>query len=162
MHRTGHYGASLVAYAPVGFAATILGGLELAAVGGVVAVGLSMFPDIDMRLPGVEHRGITHTVHFAVAVGGLVGLVAFVLGVQGTLAHGFVLGGLAFVAATLSIGSHIAADALTPMGVDPFLTGERVSYEVTRAANPIANYTLLALGVVAAVVAVGAANRFGF
>jgi len=45
------------------------------------------------------------------------------------------------------------------MGVDPFRTGRRYSFDVVRAANPIANDALLALGVVSVGIAyvVGAA-----
>lgn len=45
------------------------------------------------------------------------------------------------------------ADALTPAGVEPFGDGRHYSYEVARAANPLANYTLLAIGLLAVAVA---------
>jgi inner membrane protein len=52
----------------------------------------------------------------------------------------------------VAIGSHVAADALTPAGVRPFapLTSRKYTYSVTTAKNPVANYLLLALGAVAA------------
>jgi len=57
MHKKGHYGAALTAYAPVGMGALTLG-FDVAAVGGgLVAVGLAMLPDVDMNLPTVAHRG---------------------------------------------------------------------------------------------------------
>ena len=69
MHREGHIGAALVAYAPVGAVALALGFETLALVGAVAAGGLSMLPDYDQRVPGLDHRGPTHTVWFALVVG---------------------------------------------------------------------------------------------
>lgn len=146
MHRRGHIGAALAVYAPLGFVTTAVAGVEFGALGGVIAAGISMLPDYDQRIPFIKHRGRTHTVHFAVlvgvvlAVGGLVvGLSNGVLGGVAGFVFGFVLG-----AGTML--SHIGADALTPMGVEPFADGRQYSLGVVRAANPIANYVLLILG----------------
>lgn len=62
---------------------------------------------------------------------------------------GTVIGGVA-------IGSHIAADALTPAGVDPVRSGETITYDIVTAASPVGNAALLLLGAVAAALAVGA------
>jgi inner membrane protein len=59
------------------------------------------------------------------------------------------------------IGSHIAADALTPMGVEPYRDGRHYSYDVAKAANPLANYALLAVGVLAVGVAYVAGATVG-
>lgn len=149
MHREGHVGAALVAYAPLGALTMGVGFDELAILGAFGAVGLAMAPDIDMRIPGVRHRGITHTVWFALAVGGVCAILGAYIGAsQGILA----LLGLAiwgFLIGALTIGAHLLADALTPAGVRPFIPyrAREYSLAVARASNPIANYVLLALGV---------------
>jgi len=158
MHRTGHYGAALLAYAPLGFVAAVLFGLELAIIGGAVAVGLSMVPDWDMRIPGVKHRGVTHTVYFAVGIGTIVGLIGFLLGAQLHLGAAIILAVFGFLIGVISIGSHIVADVLTPAGVDPFMSGETISYDVARASNPIANYALLVAGGLVTIAAIAAAG----
>ena len=155
MHREGHVGAALIAYAPVAFGFSVLGALDATIVGAVVVTGLSMVPDVDIKLPFVRHRGPTHTVHFTVAVGIVLGLVGVAIGLSNGPVAAVVLGCLGFLLGSLAVGSHIAADALTPMGVDPWMNGRRISYDVTRAANPVANYALLAGGVGFAVAAVG-------
>ena len=150
MHREGHIGAALLAYTPVGGVALALGFDMFALVGGVVVVGLSMLPDYDQRVPGLDHRGPTHTVWFALlvglvlgVVGGLAGRESGPLAVLGLAAFGFLVG-------VVTIGSHILADSLTPAGVRPFAPyrDRRYSYDLARASNPIANYALLTVGVV--------------
>ncbi|WP_049925844.1 metal-dependent hydrolase [Halopiger goleimassiliensis] len=148
MYQFGHYGAALLLYAPVG-AAVALGGAETVAIlGGVVCVSLSTLPDVDHRLPLVDHRGVTHTVGFAILVGAGVAAATAILIDASTLAVDAAIVGFAFLVGTLSIGSHLLADALTPMGIRPFwpLSRRRYTLEVTRAANPIANYVLFGLG----------------
>lgn len=161
MYREGHVGAALLAYAPVGFVVAAAGFRFLSLIGGVGVAGLAMLPDYDQKVPGVDHRGPTHTVWFAVAVGvvgaiggGAVGASAGPVAAVGLAAFGFVVG-------VVTIGSHIAADALTPAGVRPFapVRTRRYTYDVTKAANPIANYALLGIGVVVAMVGVGAGVR---
>lgn len=167
MYQLGHYGAALLAYAPLG-ALVALSGHEPAAVGGgLVCLACSTLPDCDHRVPLLEHRGPTHTVAFALLVGaalaavtgilvdatpaGLAAVVAPVgLGVEPAVSVDLVT--FAFVVGALSIGSHLLADALTPMGIRPFWPVSRRHYtlEVTRAANAIANYVLLGLGLGAA------------
>jgi inner membrane protein len=150
MYATGHYGAALLVYAPVGF---VLMRLEptLALVGGAGVLALATVPDYDLRLPVVKHRGITHTLLFTLAVSALLGAVGWRLG-QGSYQP---LGGPATTAAfgfgigLIGLGSHLLADVLTPMGVAVFwpVSSKRYSLSVARAANPIANWALLALGV---------------
>jgi len=148
MHREGHVGMALAAYAPIGFIAALIGGLQLALFGGIVAAGLAMLPDIDMRIPLVTHRGITHTVWFALIVGLLVGVVGLLSGADGGALVALGAGTFGFLVGMASICSHILADALTPAGVRPYAPTSDVHYtlDVARASNPIANYLLLGLG----------------
>jgi inner membrane protein len=152
MHREGHLGASLLAYAPLGFVVIALGFPTAAVGGGVLALGLAMVPDWDQRIPGITHRGITHTVHFAAVVAIGTGLLGAAMGAS-VSSPGVnpltVLGGGLFGAMTgaIAILGHIGADALTPMGVEPLgEDGPYISYEICRADSTIGNYGLLVLG----------------
>jgi inner membrane protein len=150
MFRRGHWGVSLLVFAPIGFALLWLGRPDLALVGGGAMLWLSTLPDVDHRLPGISHRGPTHTLAFALLVGGVgagagVGLATVLDGGRTTLvAFGFGIG-------TLGILAHLLADALTPAGVPVLwpLSGRDYSLYLTRADNAIANYVLLAVGVCA-------------
>jgi inner membrane protein len=117
-----------------------------------------------MKIPGLPHRGPTHTVHFALSVGLGVGLLAGALLAVGGAPLPAAVGATVFMFATgtLAIGSHIAADALTPMGVAPLgADGPHYSVGVARAANPLANYALLALGIAAVASGVALAGVVG-
>lgn len=160
MHKEGHIGAALLTYAPVGAVALVLEFDTFALVGGAVAVGLSMLPDYDQRIPGLNHRGPTHTVWFALAVGiflavigGLAGPSTGPLTVVGLAIFGFIVG-------VLTIGSHILADALTPAGVRPFAPyrNDRYSYDLAQSNNPLANYAILVVGFLAVVLALAVGN----
>jgi inner membrane protein len=151
MYQVGHYGGALLAYAPFGTIVSLSGHAEVAIVGGLVCVALATLPDYDHRLPLIDHRGPTHTVAFALLVGaGLAALTAVLVDASSAFADaGFVSFG--FLVGVVSIGSHLLVDALTPMGVRPFwpVSRRRYSLDVTTAANPIANYALLGLGIAA-------------
>ncbi|MFB6188125.1 MAG: metal-dependent hydrolase, partial [Halobacteriaceae archaeon] len=114
-----------------------------------VVVGLAMVPDYDQRIPGLSHRGITHTVYFAGIVGTILGLLG--LGLGASVSVPAALGGsvFGFLVGMATIGSHILADMLTPAGVDPLHHGNRRSYELVRSDSTLANYGLFALGVLA-------------
>ena len=142
MHKKGHHGAALTAYAPVGMGALTLGFDVTAVGGGLVAVGLAMLPDVDMNLPNVAHRGPTHTIHFALGVGIVAGVVGAVLGQAATSQWLLTVGSGLYLAlvGSLTIGSHIAADALTPMGVTPFGDDRHYSYDLWNADSVLANY----------------------
>jgi inner membrane protein len=162
MHRKGHLGAALAAYAPTAFVVVVVGPLGLALVGGAVAVALAMLPDWDQKLPFVDHRGPTHTVQFAGAVGAVLLFAGVVAGSTAGPWTALALGVFGFVVGAGTILSHIAADALTPMGVDPFGDdGPHYSTGTVKAANPLANILLLALGgfAVFLAVVVGTATR---
>ena len=149
----GHVGAALAVYSPIAFVALRLGEARLALAGGAVTVALASFPDVDLYGPGVNHRGYTHTVWFA----GLVGLAcAAAFGLVGPGPFAFPEAGsgtarldaFGFAVGTAAILSHVAVDALTPMGVAPFapLYRRRYSLGLTRSADPAANRRLLLLG----------------
>lgn len=160
VYRTGHYGAALLAYAPVLFLLTARGAEELAALGAIAAVALSVLPDLDERVPLVPHRGPTHTVLFVALVAGVLAAVGW----YAAGAVGFDPAVLALFGAgvgVLGVGSHLLADALTPMGVTPFwpLSGRNYTLNLTRADNPVANWLLLALGVLATALALAVGGR---
>lgn len=147
MLKTGHYGAALVLYAPVGY---LLLAVDpgLAVLGGIGAVAFSRVPDYDLRIPGIEHRGVTHTLLF-------LGLVTALLAGAGlAVAEQFgsdplLTGGIGAIVGLVAIGSHLLADALTPSGVPLLwpLSSRRFSVNLATATNPIANYGLLAFGI---------------
>ncbi|MFC7175584.1 metal-dependent hydrolase [Halosegnis marinus] len=162
MYALGHYGVALLVYAPVGF---LLARTEptLALVGGAGVLALSTVPDYDLRLPFVSHRGITHTLVFALAVSGALGAVGWRLG-QGSYAP---LGGpvesaaFAFGVGMVGLGSHVLGDVLTPAGVAVLwpLSDHEYTVSLTRADNTLANWGLFALGVLAAAAALTLAVR---
>ncbi|ACM56165.1 metal-dependent hydrolase [Halorubrum lacusprofundi] len=159
MYWRGHVGIALLAYAPVAGAVRVAGEPELTVLGAAVAVTFATLPDLDHRLP-VAHRGPTHTIAFALTAGVLVALAAAIVfpvgdGTAPATAAGTALppwtpgfvGGIA----TLSLCSHVAGDAITPMGIWPLrpFRGWHVTLDLTPAANPRANRLFLGAGVAA-------------
>ncbi len=162
MYQVGHYGVALLAYAPIGAVTAGAGYEQAAIVGGLVCLGLSTLPDVDQQLPGIDHRGPTHSVVFALLVGLSVAAVTAVLIASSSLADGRLVA-FGFVVGTVAILSHLLGDILTPMGIRPFWPVLTTHYtiNVTKAANPIANYVLFVLGVGAVLVAVAAVTVVG-
>jgi inner membrane protein len=148
MYRRGHVGVGLAVYAPFGFALTALAGIEAGALGAVAVASTAMLPDLDVRVPFLTHRGITHTVWFALAVGGVLGAAGALLGLRRGLGTSLGAGAVGFGVGCLTVLAHLLADALTPAGIEPFapLRDDRFSLDLFTAANPVANYLLLAVG----------------
>lgn len=155
MFPLGHYGMALLVYSAVGCALLVRGRRRDALGGGAVVLLFTIHPDLDSQFPALAHRGVTHTLWFALLVGGVcVAVVATRLRRSPT--RSAVAGGLwAFSLGALSILAHMAADALTPWGVVPLSPVASTSYtaNVTLASNPTANRWLLGAGMLAAGVA---------
>ncbi|SDM22623.1 inner membrane protein [Halogranum gelatinilyticum] len=161
MYRFGHYGVSLLVFAPVGFALVSLGAISLAFVTGATMLWLAMLPDVDHRLPGVPHRGPTHSLLFAALVGAVFAGVGAVLGqglglgsVFGFSAPGIGTVDLAtfgFFLGALTVVAHLLGDAITPMGVNFLwpLSGTEFTLSLTPADSTLWNYGLFVLGVAA-------------
>lgn len=150
MYRTGHWGAALLAYTPVGYL-LLRSEPVVAFVGAGVVLWLATLPDVDQHLP-IRHRGPTHSLLFLALVAGLLGAVGGALGVGSYRPLDVLPGvGLGVVLGVVGIGSHLLADMLTPMGVNLFwpLPAESKSLYVARADNTLANYGLLGSGVAA-------------
>lgn len=163
--RIGHYGVSLALYAPVG-GLLVAGGSPTAAVaGGAVVCWLAMLPDVDHQLPGVSHRGPTHTLAFAALVGGAVWAAASA-GASAFGFEGYAVGPAALSAFSLgpvgvpafaggivgfAVLAHLVGDLLTPMGVALLwpVSEYRYSLSLTPADSTAWNYGLFALGVFA-------------
>lgn len=149
MHKTGHIGAALLVYSPVGLSLLLVGLNELAVLGGVGMIALATLPDCDHRLPVVSHRGPTHSLAFAAALGAVLGALGFLLGDYVSTVTPIVMGAFASVIGVLAVLSHLAADSITPMGIRPFWPVSRRHYSanVVPAKSPVANYLLLAVGI---------------
>lgn len=156
MYRTGHYGAALLVWAPVGLALLLLDRPDAAIAGGAVCLALTRLPDYDLKVPFMTHRGITHTVWFALLVGGALGGAAWVL--TGQLPLAAFAGGVG----VLSVGAHLFADVITPAGIAPLWPVSRREYTLSLATadSAVANATLLAVGAFLTAVAVLLGGRF--
>ena len=150
MFKQGHLGVSMLVFGPVGYALVARGAPELAAVTGVVMVWFSMLPDIDHRLPIVEHRGPTHSLLFAALIGGVGWAVGIAIeAVMGPVV-GVPLSTVGFGIGALTVVAHLIGDTLTPAGV-PYLwplSGRTVSLSLVGAGNSLANAGLFGLGLV--------------
>ncbi|MGQ4556205.1 metal-dependent hydrolase [Halobellus sp. GM3] len=174
MYRKGHYGVSLLVFAPIAFVLVAIKRVDLALVIGGVMLWLAMLPDVDHAIPGISHRGPTHSLCFAAVVGGVFAAAALALeataGSAGVgagvfdpaaVAGGLSLAAFGFALGALSVIAHLAGDALTPAGVNFLwpLSARTYTLGVWRADNTLANYGLFAAGVFAtgAAVYLGAA-----
>lgn len=155
MHRWGHLGASLLTYAPIGGGLLAAGHERLAVAGGVVAAAAASLPDFDELVPGVAHRGPTHTLWFALGLGGLLGAVCAVAGSDADRADARRRAGVVGFAAFLSAVTHVAVDSLTPMGTRPFtpLWERSYGFDVVLSRNRRGNLLLLGIGFAATVLA---------
>ena len=167
MHRTGHFGMSLIWAAGVALAAPPL----LAAPLAFVLVATEPIPDRDMKISWIDHRGFSHTVWAGVLVAFLLGGIvvgAWVLLRQRAVALTVLPQPIleasptppvifAVVATGTFLGylSHISADMITVgegyYGVQPFMpfTEWESGIQLCKAASPLWNRFLFSLGSVA-------------
>lgn len=145
MYQPGHCGVALALYAPICCILVAAGSPTFALLGGGITVALTMIPDLDTRTNRLRHRGATHTVAFAGAVGVLTALVGGIFGGTTVAEFGLLVG-------TLSIVSHLLADVITPMGVRPFwpLSKRTFTLDIVPASDVRANVLLFVLGVAVA------------
>lgn len=157
MDRPGHYGMALLLSSPIvaglGVAASdATAGIPFA----VIVIGTSMLPDIDRHIPGMRHRGATHTVLFGILVGAFCGVVA--LGVVATMLKLTMIVvvavfGYVFTGCIVGIGSHLLADSLTvgsgAYGIHPFwpYSTREVRFGLARSNSRLWNAGLLAMGI---------------
>lgn len=151
MYLLGHVGLALV----VGAAFVVaVGAGRRTGVGVGSLVLLASAPDADLLVAGLPHRGITHTVWAAVALGSALAaggwLVARRRGGRCTDDALF-----AFGVGTACGLTHLVGDAITPMGISPLspLVGTSYSMGLVSASDPTANLAFLLWGLWALVAA---------
>jgi inner membrane protein len=113
-----------------------------------VAIVLSLLPDVDALLPGLVHRGLTHTLLFAVLVGLLVPI-AVRLGSDFLPGLGAEHAAVGYLVGVGGLVSHLAGDIITPMGVQLLFPVWQPVYtlDIVPASSPGANSLLLLTGV---------------
>jgi inner membrane protein len=154
VYRKGHYGVSLLVFAPIAFVLLAAGRADLAVVTGGAMLWLAMLPDLDHRVPGISHRGPTHSLLFAALVGGVFAGAGMALetAAGGPVSNaGIPLPVLGFAIGALAVVAHLLGDALTPAGVNFLWPVSTRTYTLglCRADNTIANYGMFAIGVFA-------------
>lgn len=149
MYRHGHLGTNLLIAAPVVALHIHLQQPLLAVVAALVIPLPSRLPDHDLKISILDHRGFSHTLWAALLFGGLFALALWPLRsfVPGVSTLHVLLIGLGY--GSLGYLGHIAADALTPMGVRPFapVVNTHISLSLCNASDDLANTGLLAAGV---------------
>jgi len=148
MYRKGHLGVSLLVFAPVGYTLVTLGFPVVAAMTGGVMLWFAMLPDIDHRLPMIDHRGPTHSLAFAALIGGVGATLGVAAGSVTGVDLPLPLPVVGFGIGALTVLAHLLGDTLTPMGVNYLwpVPAQPVSLSLTRADNRWANSGLFGLG----------------
>lgn len=160
MYVLGHVGISLLLFAPLAGVLLSTGYPLLTVVTGLLMIAIGPLPDLDTYTDRLDHRGPTHTVWFALAVGLLVGLVT---GLGTALSNWYIsscslllawlpvwLGGVS----TLAVLGHLVGDLVTPMGLWPFrpLSDRHYTADLTASKSPRANRLCFGAGTLALVV----------
>jgi membrane-bound metal-dependent hydrolase YbcI (DUF457 family) len=142
MHKEGHAGLSLILFSPFIMLFNALNAdLSYILITALLMVGLSSIPDLDLQWE-IQHRGITHTIVFGLAVGIIFSLIlGYAMGLLGVL-MGFVSGFGATV-------SHLLGDALTYSPFKPFypFSEKEIAYGVCSSGNKAANQALMTAGI---------------
>lgn len=176
MYREGHIGLGLLAAAPF----ALLFGLTIAPQWGLLTFGFAFItsraPDIDQRIPGLSHRGFTHTIWFGVllsslfAVGSTLVLSPVTMepnALKGTasvvqlLTSNWSILVVAFIGCLAGFASHLLGDILTEAydyTVNPFWPVSKKAYTLgwTKADSKAWNWGFLVLGGIATVGTVAA------
>jgi membrane-bound metal-dependent hydrolase YbcI (DUF457 family) len=151
VHRRGHVGMALLAYAPVGFILLRERQIGLALLGLLGVLVVEPLPDSDFWLPGLSHRGTSHSLLAALVVGGMIGALGWVIGNRVTVLLANALTGLdtstvgifaglfqwtakqlrfldggtlatfGFAIGAFGVFVHLLADAITVAGIRPLL-----------------------------------------
>ncbi|WP_135303713.1 metal-dependent hydrolase [Haloarcula amylovorans] len=147
MYLLGHLGVGMLAFAPLAHRLCRTGRGRLACIGMATVLLLASSPDVDTYIPGIAHRGITHTVWAALLVGALLAFLGWRIHTDDSGRNG--AAGFAFLLGMVSVGSHLLGDVLTPMGIRPFapFVGTEYTLSLVVARNPAANLLLLVAGV---------------
>lgn len=152
MYPPGHVGISALLLAPLGYL-LLAASRDREAFGWLgVALGATLLPDVDVFLPGVLHRGVTHTLPFAVVLGGAVACLAVASGLvlrEPSSLVGAGRGTIGFAVGAGAVLSHMLGDVITPMGIRPLFPVVDAVYtlELVYARNPAANVAFLLVGV---------------
>lgn len=180
MFPKGHLGVSLILYSPIA-ALLIINSLFLeAAFGLAVFVGLSSLPDIDVKISFIKHRGITHTVWFAIIIALIPTIITMNIPKEyiGFIGFGNYTTPLIFILSFLAVMSHIVGDAITPYGVAPLsigalqnippfenythITEKNYGITITTAGNDLANFLFLKIGTFTIFIFVTASALYNF
>jgi inner membrane protein len=149
MFPPGHYGMALLLYAIVGYVLLSRGYVRDALSGGGIVLAYTLFPDVDGKFEFLVHRGVTHTLWFAVAVG-LFCVLVVSSSLVGRPRRQAIRGGLwAFFLGAFAVVAHLLADVINPWGVMPIypVSPALYSLDLVRATNDAANYAMLAAGI---------------
>ncbi|MFC6786192.1 metal-dependent hydrolase [Halobaculum halobium] len=162
MYKRGHLGVAMVTLAPITFWLLTDGYPVFAVLVAGTVLYLAMLPDMDHRVPGIPHRGPTHSLLFAGLVGAVFAGAASVLEPVLSVA---VPGGVSMVAFGFLLGfgsvvAHLLGDVITPMGVNFLWPYPREwSLSLTTADSTLWNWGLFVFGVFAMAAAVVLAVR---
>ena len=153
MYKEGHAGLSLLLFSPFLLLFKSLGiDMTYVLVTGVLMVGLSSLPDLDIELRreygiSIKHRGITHTFLVGVCFGIMfAALIGYVYGAIGWL--------MGFIAGFGGTVSHLLGDAFTYESFKPFypFSQREVAFQKFSSSSKTANRSFLVLGAIAFIV----------
>ncbi|GAA0459821.1 metal-dependent hydrolase (plasmid) [Halococcus dombrowskii] len=80
MNRQGHTGMTLLAFAPLAYLLASDGKLLLAGVCWLGIQAVEPLPDRDFHVPGLNHRGVSHSLLAVLVVGGVLGGIGWLIG----------------------------------------------------------------------------------
>lgn len=163
MYKNGHRGLNALLYTPIAAGIIETTNVVLAVIGAFLFVGVARLPDFDRHCDDnmdthrsdyweyipITHRGITHTLWFAILLSPIGALFMIVLGAAYVQTYPIeAFAALGFTLTSLGILSHLAGDSITPTGIRPLapLTNKKISLGLVNADNKIANYGLLIIG----------------
>lgn len=154
MYPLGHLGLTAGLFAPVVYWLRVTGRDRTARDCLTVGVVISLLPDADAVVPGLVHRGVTHTLLAAVLAGVVMALALRRIGgapvglrAEHAVTH--------YLVGVGGVVSHLLGDVITPMGIRPMFPIRHTvySFDIVQASSPAANILLLLAGTGALAVA---------
>lgn len=171
MYKKGHIGIGLIVYSPFLLFLLAFGFEYFAIVFGAIFIFLSTHPDIDVKLQNktsflrkdslrklipfldkflniTQHRGITHTIWYAILWGLICSSLAFlVIDIDSFLDIFFIV--FSFFIGFMGIVSHLLGDIITPAGIKPLypVKDKNYTFDLTKAKNPFYNHGLFLSGI---------------